>query len=198
MAVDPDVPGAVYVGTDMGVFFTSKYTDPNVPVKWSNLGSPLKTACYASGMRAYKFLNAKFGLDGLRKKRLRQSRLHELNDPFELTPYDLTNPSVRQTFLQTRQEVGEGRAVVCFSSDWCDPVIWAHYSDKHRGLCLGFEIPEIKGDAENDESAYVSYIEKPLCFPAKFLELEDQKRFEVVRTILFTKFKHWEYEHEIR
>jgi hypothetical protein len=40
-------------------------------------------------MRAYKFLDARFGLKSLYERRLKQSRLHELNDPFELTPYNL-------------------------------------------------------------------------------------------------------------
>ncbi len=149
-------------------------------------------------MRAYKFLDAKFGLKSLREKRLKQSRIYELNDPFELTPYDLTNPDLRRTLFKTRDDIGKDRAVVCFSSGWSDPVIWAHYSDKHRGLCLGFEIPEMKGDVESDESAYVSYIGEPLSFPPNFSELESTERFEVVRKVLFTKFKHWEYENEIR
>lgn len=149
-------------------------------------------------MRAYKFLNAKFGLKSLREKRLKQSRVCELNDPFELTPYDLTDSDLRRTFLKTREDIGKNRVMVCFSSGWCDPVIWAHYSDKHRGLCLGFEIPETTGDVENDESAYVSYIGEPLHFPPDFSELGDTERFEIVRKVLFTKFKHWEYEHEIR
>jgi len=149
-------------------------------------------------MRAYKFLDAKFGLKSLREKRLKQSRVYELNDPFELTPYDLTDPGLRRTFLKTREDIGKDRVMVCFSCGWCDPVIWAHYSDKHRGLCLGFEIPEMKGDVENDESAYVSYIAEALYFPPDFSELGDAERFEIVRKVLFTKFKHWEYEHEIR
>jgi hypothetical protein len=149
-------------------------------------------------MRAYKFLDAQFGLKGLYERRLKQSRLHELNDPFELTPYDLTNPSLRQAFLMTRDHIGQDKGMVCFSADWRDPVIWAHYSDKHRGLCLGFEIPEMQGDPENDESGYVDYIREPLQFPVDFADLPGPERFAVVRKILFTKFKHWEYEKEIR
>jgi hypothetical protein len=72
------------------------------------------------------------------------------------------------------------------------------HSDKHRGLCLAFEIPEIKGDPGNDESARVNYIKKPLKFPANFRDLPDPVRFELVRKILFTKFDHWKYEKEIR
>ena len=53
------------------------------------------------------------------------------------------------------------------------------------------------GDLE-DESSYVSYIQNPLQFPLNFSDLPGLERFAIVRKILFTKYKHWEYEHEIR
>ncbi len=149
-------------------------------------------------MRAYKFLDAHFGLKSLYEKRLKQSRIHELNDPFELTPYVLTDPNLRQAFLTTRDDISNNRGVLCFSAAWRDPVIWAHYSDKHRGLCLGLEIPEIKGDPGNDESMHVSYIPEPLQFPHNFSDLPEQERLVIVQTILFTKFDNWKYEEEIR
>jgi hypothetical protein len=149
-------------------------------------------------MRAYKFLNAEFGLKSLRENRLKQSRINDLNDPFELRPYDITDPDLRQAVLKTRDDLHQAKGVLCFSADWNDPVIWAHYSDKHTGLCLGFEIKEITGDVGHDESGYVKYIVDPLSFPPNFSELGDEERFEIVRKILFTKFEHWRYEHEIR
>jgi len=69
----------------------------------------------------------------LYERRLKQSRIHELNDPFELTPYNLTDPDLRRAFYKTRNDMGQNKGMVCFSADWRDPVIWAHYSDKHRG-----------------------------------------------------------------
>jgi len=81
---------------------------------------------------------------------------------------------------------------------WSNPVIWAHYGDKHRGLCLGFEVPEMHGDPENDESHHVNYIATPLLFPLDFDNLPDLERFETVQKILFTKFDHWAYEQEVR
>jgi hypothetical protein len=149
-------------------------------------------------MRAYKFLTTEFGLKSLRERRLKQSRINELNDPFELTPYDITDPELRQVFLKTRDDIHDNRGVVCFSADWNDPVIWAHHSEKHQGLCLGFEIPDMKGDPDNDESGHVKYIADPLYFPPDFSELREKDRLQIVRTVLFTKFKHWQYEHEIR
>ena len=148
-------------------------------------------------MRVYKFLNEVYGRDDLRKKRLKISRLHELNDPFELTPYCLTDSGLRQVFLKTRDDLGERAGLTCFSTTFRNPVIWAHYSDCHRGLCLGFEMPDISGNS-GDESANVQYISKPLAFPQNFLALEEAAGLEVVRTILFTKYDHWQYENEVR
>jgi hypothetical protein len=149
-------------------------------------------------MRAYKFLDVHFGLKSLYERRLKQSRIDELNDPFELIPYDLTDPIIRKTFHQTRDDIGADRGMLCFSGAWCDPVIWAHYSDKHRGLCLGFEIPKIEGNPDTDESHRVKYISKPLPFPLNFVDLPDPERFAIVNKVLFTKYEHWAYEEEIR
>jgi hypothetical protein len=147
-------------------------------------------------MRAYKFLNERFGLKSLYEKRLKQSRVNELNDLFELTPFDLKDPTIRNTFIQTRGDLNEEKGLVCFSSGWRDPVIWAHYSDNHRGLCLGFDIPDAGGDV--DDVGYVSYVERPLTFPNSFLQLDDAERYKIVRKTLFTKSINWEYEHEVR
>jgi hypothetical protein len=149
-------------------------------------------------MRVYKFLDAQFGLKSLHEKRLKISRIDDLNDPFELLPYDHTDPNLRQAFIKTRDDVGLDRGVLCFSADWSDPVIWAHYSDKHRGLCLGFEIPAIQEDPKNDEIMKVKYESKPLPFPNDYLNLAPDQWPAVVQTVLSTKFENWKYEKEIR
>ena len=152
---------------------------------------------FSGVMRVYKFLCAEYALKCLRERRLKQSTVNDLNDPFELTPYDITDPVLRETFLLTRNAMHNGRGMLCFSADWNDPVMWANYNDKHQGVCLGFEIPKVTGSPE-DESGYVKYIADPLYFPPNYSELEETERLEIVRKILFTKFKHWQYEHEIR
>lgn len=142
-------------------------------------------------MRAYKFLCAKYGIDSIQKRRLKQSRVADLNDPFELMSYDVTKKVIRKTFNQTRDDVDKVKGLLCFSADWKDPVIWAHYSDKHKGLCLGFEIT-------NDEADYVNYLPELLPFPSNFDEMNDSEHSEFARAAIFTKFKHWAYEKEIR
>jgi hypothetical protein len=149
-------------------------------------------------MRAYKFLDERFGLKSLYERRLKQSRIHELNDPFELAPYDLTDPRVRRAFLSMRELLGRENGLICFSASWQDPVIWAHYADKHQGLCLGFEVPNVTGDGDQDIAKKVTYISRPSRFPAEFLSLPLARKLKYVNRVPFTKFKHWAYEKEIR
>jgi hypothetical protein len=146
-------------------------------------------------MRAYKFLNEKYGIKSLEERRLRRTRIEELNDPFELRPYDLTDPTLRWAFLDTRKRLAQEFGLLCFSADWCDPVIWAHYSDKHRGICLGFEIPP---EAERAQTKRIDYISAPLPFPKDFRRLDDQQRLPMMEKVIFTKYDNWKYEHEIR
>ncbi len=111
-------------------------------------------------MRVYKFLDANFGMKSLREKRLKISLLEDLNDPFELLPFEMTSKKRRQEMNQARKQWSSMHGMLCFSSSWHDPVIWAHYSDKHRGLCLGFEIPRQTGEK-------VKYAPKRLPFPER-------------------------------
>jgi hypothetical protein len=135
-------------------------------------------------MRVYKFLSAHFGLKSLYERRLKISRLEDLNDPFELIPYDLSDERRRRAMHEARDALVAHQGVICFSTHWRDPVIWAHYADKHRGICLGFEIPE-------RVCKCVVYVKDRLPFPAS-LTLQDAE------AMLFTKFTNWEYEQEVR
>lgn len=150
-------------------------------------------------MGAYKFLNAKYGLDSMEKRRLKQSRVSDLNDPFELRSFDVTNTAFRNTFAQTAKDVDENRGLLCFSASWKNPVIWAHYSDKHQGLCLGFEIPDLSLDPQS-ETGKVDYVTHLLPCPtlAGFETMTDAEHEAFSRKALFTKFAHWIYEEEIR
>ena len=96
-----------------------------------------------------------------------------------------------------RDDVEKARGLLCFSADWSNPVSWAHYSDKHRGVCLGFEIPEIKDDPKSD-AGYVKYVPRLLPFPTNFEKMSESEHDSFARSALFTKFEHWAYEKEIR
>jgi hypothetical protein len=79
--------------------------------------------------------------------------------------------------------------IVCFSTVRDDILMWAHYADKHKGLCLEFDGScncIFFGEAQPVE--YEDYTPIPLH--------EDRER-QMTRVIL-TKSKHWSYEKEYR
>jgi hypothetical protein len=135
-------------------------------------------------MRVYKFLNTQFALKSLYEKRLKISKIDDLNDPFDLIPFDLTEPKNRFAAQAMRDHLSVDRGLLCFSASWRDPVIWAHYSDKHKGICLGFDIPD-------DAALRVQYVPERLPFPTSPNVVD-------LQVMLWTKFEHWEYEKEIR
>jgi hypothetical protein len=85
------------------------------------------------------------------------------------------------------QFAADGLGLLCFSATWHDPVVWAHYSDKHKGLCLGFEVPENK-----DLYKRVRYVPERLPFPRDLYASAD------ARDLLFIKYSNWAYEQEVR
>jgi hypothetical protein len=137
-------------------------------------------------MRAYKFLSKQHGIKALVESRVKISRLDELNDPFELLPFDVRNKGVRAALKMTRLKLARRIGVLCFSATWREPVLWAHYSDRHRGICLGFEIP-----GNPNISRAITYVPNRLPFP-------DVPTTKDTEAMLFTKYDSWKYEQEIR
>ena len=143
-------------------------------------------------MVVFQFMSAAFGLDDLYKRRLKVSAISDMNDPFELLGGSLTNQINRRALLGHRDHIGEISRVLCFSKNWTNPVLWSHYADKHRGLCLGFEIP-------NENLTEVSYETDRLK-----TDLESDYRehgtvgSDTSRKLLSTKYIDWRYEDEVR
>ena len=93
-------------------------------------------------MRVYHFIDEVHGLQDLREKRLKIARINELNDPFELMGVELSNCELRQAMENMKEDVSAKLGILCFSESWESPVQWAHYANRHKGLCLGFDVPK--------------------------------------------------------
>lgn len=139
-------------------------------------------------MLVYRFFSAKFGLEALANGRLRTTRIAELNDPFELLGPDLSNRKIRKAFRSLKADLDDRYGLLCFSRSWRNPVIWSHYADRHRGLCLGFVVPDRL-------LLPVKYVGERL--PSTQLFCGDDPLAEM-KTLLCTKFSHWKYESEMR
>jgi hypothetical protein len=143
-------------------------------------------------MMLYKFLSADHALDDIQKHRLKISLFGTLNDPYDLMNIAYKDIDVGRAVQATKDRLGEKSGILCFSSDWKDPVIWTHYADTHQGICLGFD----SGMTQPLQVWYSDYM-----IPERALTdaLGDPVKLEkVVTKMLRTKFRSWMYEKEFR
>lgn len=134
-------------------------------------------------MRVYRFLSSKYGLRTIKERRLRISRVMDLNDPFEFLSADLSDDIYRVAMNRTKKELSLSKGILCFSKTWSNPLLWSHYAEKHQGICLGFDIPA-------EHLAEVKYQKSR----NKIGNLDE----EFMSKVLTTKFSHWRYEKEYR
>lgn len=142
-------------------------------------------------MRVFKFVQAVHGLDNIARKRLKVSRINELNDPFEFLAADLSVPWKRAAFENSKNDWHLKYGLVSFSMHSENPLLWGHYAGSHTGIALGFDVPD------------------KLLVPVKYTETRFRAVFDeasktivdgpkVVDKINRTKFSDWKYEKEQR
>ena len=78
--------------------------------------------------------------------------------------------------------------MLCFSRDWRSPVLWSHYGDKHQGICLGFDVPDVY-------LRPVAYVDDRRSLDSLVGDADDSVE---PGALFHLKFKAWEYENEVR
>lgn len=142
-------------------------------------------------MKVFHFLNEKYGLEALRRRRLKISRINDLNDPFEFFSVELSDRNLRRAFSAMKENLASNRGLHCFSEGWSNPVLWSHYADRHRGMCLGFDVPD-------EMLIPVQYIRERPHLSKNFLSWKPEAKEAKMKQLLATKFLHWSYEQERR
>jgi hypothetical protein len=111
------------------------------------------------------------------KIKLVKSKFHNSEELFKIT-----NNSIKQV----KEEFG----ITCFSKNEKNLIMWAHYCDKHKGICMKFDIL-----ADPDF----------FMIPFQVLYKNEYPNFNYIRNrdglakfLVETKSKDWEYEQEIR
>ncbi|TCD46887.1 DUF2971 domain-containing protein [Chlorobium sp. N1] len=130
-------------------------------------------------------------ISNLSLKRLRVSRLDQLNDPFEFLAADLLDPRDRQALTHFKAELAATKGMICFSRSWSNPLLWGHYAEKHTGMALGFDIPE----------GFLLRIHYSDERPRVILDPETREiinKGQAVDQLIRTKFSDWHYEDEYR
>ena len=140
-------------------------------------------------MRAYYFTTSAFAISNIALRRLKISRFHDLNDPFELLGVNLADKVMRSRFRKMKDDINSKSGLICFSKSWKNPLLWGHYAEKHTGMALGFDI-------RDDKMLPVIYDRKliDVTFDAKTGKPSPGVTDQLIRT----KFKDWKYEKEVR
>lgn len=145
----------------------------------------------AEFVRVYHFMSADHALSSIALGRLKLARFENINDPFELLALRLKGAHARNVMETYKRDLDRREGILCFSRNWSSPVLWSHYANGHKGVCLGFNLRRTLGEevkyqgerilAKLDAAKHVAHL------------TDDQK-------IIFrkTKYSHWSYEKEIR
>lgn len=136
----------------------------------------------------YKYRSSQqlqFTLDILMRHRLFAAHYSSMNDPMEgLWHYGgeemLWGDDIRYVYDQI-----EKYRVTSVSLNPLSTLMWSHYSDSHRGLVIGLEIPEQEG-----------VLLAPVRYSLHYTISRDAT--DIGFDVLTKKFKVWEYEKEVR
>ena len=146
-------------------------------------------------------------LRGLANHSLWFSFLSSFNDPFEgqvvmdedainraLKAYDFysekNNQLMRKSLEHITKSLKKSSTVCCFSNTADDILLWSHYSDCHRGMCLKFDLKKdldffsplmkVKYDSElepaQDSNSILNH-----CFLRKYDAWQYEKEFRIVK-----------------
>lgn len=143
-------------------------------------------------LKLYYFTSSEHGLSAVRDKRLKIALIDKLNDPFELLIADLTSTEERAAFFKYKEQVATSVGLLCFTEIWSNPTMWGHYSQKHSGVCLGFDI-------DSNLGTKINYI------PGRLNQSRDELRIELntngeklINKLISYKNNDWQYEKEHR
>jgi hypothetical protein len=139
----------------------------------------------------YKFTTAQYGIGNLQDRRLKLSTIDDLNDPFDLCPLDTRDPAIEAAVDAVIEHFRRTAAILCFSRNWDNLLLWSHYGASHTGLCLGFEIPDGGPGASYDTD---------VLYQPNLLQIRrpEDVNFDLANRLLRTKHESWSYEQEVR
>jgi hypothetical protein len=92
----------------------------------------------------------------------------------------------------------ETRGILSLSATWSSPLMWSHYADEHRGICIEYDTTEVP----HPNPAAVNY-RSPRSIKTSDLVSRKMRQYrgaerQVYNTYFFAKSSQWRYEREWR
>jgi hypothetical protein len=141
-------------------------------------------------MRVYHYLEAHWALDDLRRRRLKISDIHETNDPYEFACVRSEDKRSQRTLDAFARDWVKDYRVHCFSRSWNNILMWSHYGQKHKGICLGFDVPE--GCVRD-----ITYVDQVMLIGTLHKAVANENG-EILERLIWAKYCAWSYEQEVR
>lgn len=138
----------------------------------------------------YQFLSSRNAITNLERRMIKVSRIKGVNDLFELQPYLRISKNERRQLNKIRTKVADTYGMVCFSTDWQEPIMWGHYADRNRGIILGLEI--------TSNRFTVQEVEYPPDRKQALFDPWTVTPSEYIEAVGFIKYEGWSYEKEHR
>lgn len=142
-------------------------------------------------MQLYYFTKLQYGLASVRDKRIKISLYDSLNDPFDFLGVATDSKAQEDELQKLRDELSAKSGIICLSETWKEPLMWGHYANSHKGVCLGFEV----------RAGHYQKIDYRATRPklsefgkTSISELSEAERAQIARK----KFNRWSYEREWR
>ena len=144
-------------------------------------------------MRVYKYRSLRdfdFVADILCNQRFHTSSFFDLNDPMEgLFDYEA---GTKQEYIEAIKSGKQKLRICAFSIEANNVLLWAHYADGFKGICIELDLEE--PPHADHEIVSVKYTACRLVFSNDVGRLVDK----IPRKILSRKNAAWRYEKEVR
>lgn len=140
-------------------------------------------------MRLFYYTHEIHAISNIRAKSIKLSFLKDVNDPFEFHGTSYTN-FPKKLVDNVKNQLDQTKGMVCFSETYSNPLMWGHYADNHKGICLAFELnyQSLSKDIKLNKINYQK--RRP-----NYTEIKDSK--SLVQT-MSSKSMDWSYEKEHR
>ncbi len=141
----------------------------------------------------------------------------DFNDPFDcrINPHKISEDWVKTVIIEPRypqcsdEEIDDkvktvnlveeakrtttkfmrGEGLCCFTRTPNNILMWSHYANSHKGICLGFNVREDMG---------FFYYPVEVQYTDKYPELPDSFTRKYLEILIGTKYAGWSYEQEVR
>lgn len=138
--------------------------------------------------------------DLLNRGAMKFSRPDEFNDPFDCYPLLWEAPGADEVphavvdHMNRNYQVGLSmiHGIACFTPHPDKMLMWSHYGDQHRGVCVGFDLQVLADQVPKNNQGH------PLYEPPEPVIYSDARTSVDDTAMYTTKSPEWGYEEEYR